>query len=94
MSLDTHTYELDIPGLPFKVKGTSTLDTETKDMSAVFEVEGGGKVTVEFPDDRDTTERTDMLCQVLYRALAVQTMRVAEEVVTAAAFNQIVEGLE
>lgn len=91
---ESHTYELTIPGLDFKVTGTSTIDLDTQHMTARFEVPGGGSVTVDFPDDHETTIRTDMLCQSLYLALRAQTVRIAQSIITEATFQNIVKGLE
>lgn len=91
-NISTHTYEdLDVPGLSFKVKGTSIQDQETLATKAVFEVQGGmGKVTVEYENDRAATEQTEDLLRVLEPAIRELTARMAEEILA----RSLLQGIE
>lgn len=84
--------ELTIKGLDFKVKGVSELCEDNR-MVVTFDVPGPGlgRITVEYGDDEEQTERVDRLTGLLKLALAKLTMGVAQQVITEQAFQQIVE---
>lgn len=81
-NLSIYSYEdVEVPGLDFKVKATSTMNMTTTDMNAVFEVQGGkGRITIEYDNDPEATIETDLLIRNLYSAVYALTARMMEEV--------------